>query len=117
MIKGRSTILECVVYSKWTGQASTSIPANLASATVKCYIKKRPDDDDTQVIIPVVNLVATITDAVNGLVEITVAPADTNVLSYQKVYFEVVAKTAGGAYIGNGVGEIEIKPNVGKTLF
>lgn len=110
-------MLECTVYSKWTGQASTSTPANLAGATVKCYIKKRPDDADTEVLIPVANLVVTITDAGNGLCEVAIAPVDTNTLSYQKVFYEVVAKTAGGAYIGNGVGELEIKPNVGKTLF
>lgn len=115
IIRGRNATLECVVYSKWTGQASTSIPANLAGASVKCYIKKRPDDADSEVLIPVID--GSITDAVNGLVDVPITAANTNILSYQKVFFEVVAKTAGGVYIGNGVGELEIKPNVGKTLF
>lgn len=117
MIKGRDAVLEFTVYSKWTGQASTSTPANLAGASIKCYIKKRPDDSDTEVIIPVANIVCTVTGAGDGLGEAAIAAADTNGLSYQKVFFEIVAKTAGGKYIGNGVGELEIKPNVGKTLF
>jgi hypothetical protein len=114
IIRGRTATVECTVYSLWTGQASSSIPANITGGTVKAYIKVRDGDADADAL---ATINASLTTPLFGVCRVTIPAATSNAWSFQKVVIEVVAKTAGGEYIGNGVNDLVIKPNVGKTLF
>lgn len=112
--RGRDATIECTVYSLWTGQASSSVVANITGATVKAYIKKRSGDPDADAL-AVID--ATLTTPLSGICQVTVLASLSNPWNYQRLVIEVVAKTAGGQYIGNGVNDLVIDPNVGKTLF
>lgn len=115
MIKGETKKFRARVYSDWTGLAATSTKANLTGATTKGYFKNRDTDSDAAAVATKdgVNF-----DAVNGVVDVTLAAGDTNALSQQKLWMEIVVKLADGTtYIRSGARELVLLPNVGKTLF
>jgi hypothetical protein len=114
MVKGASVKFSAVFYSVWTGDTATSILANLTGGSGKLYVKNRDGDSDANALF-VKN--GTITDAVNGAMDFLVAAADTNLLSYQNLVCEFVAKDNTGAYIRSGVLPFTLVANVGKTLF
>lgn len=117
LIKGATYTVQVTFYSYWSGQAATSIPANITGATLKLYAKLRDGDSDANALF-VKN--GTVVDGPNGIASFTIAAADTNYLSYASVAWEAVAKLADGTtYIRNGANHdaLNLLPNVGKTLF
>ncbi len=114
IIRGRTAVIECTVYDEWTGQASSSTPANITGATVKAFIKKRSGDPDADAL---ATIDATLVTPLVGLCRVVIPAATSNPWNYQSLVIEVVAKKANGEYIGNGVNELKIDPNVGKILF
>lgn len=114
VIKGSTFKISGIAYAYWTGEVATSVKANLAGATIKEYVKKRDTDSDAAALL---TINGTVIDAPNGLYEIPFAAVDTNTLPYSKLFRETVVKLADGTYIRNGVQPLNLKPNVGKTLF
>jgi hypothetical protein len=114
LIKGQSAKVQATVYSYWSGQAATSVLANLVGATIKTYIKERESDADSAALL---TINGTVTDGPNGLCESAITAAQTNTLSFTRLVIETVAKLAGGDYIRSGVEPLILLPNVGKTLF
>jgi hypothetical protein len=114
IVKGSSVDILATVYSYWTGDASTSVIANLTGSTINAYFKNRPGDSDANAVFTKGGVV---TDPTNGICKVTIAAADTNTLSQPKLYYEIVIKMADGTYIRTGVQDIILDPNVGKTLF
>lgn len=115
VVKGSGFSIEHTFYKKWTGDETTSEPANLTGATIKTIVKIRASDPDSAALI---NKVGTITDAVNGKAITSYSGADTNGLSYSTLYYESVAKLADGAtFVRGGVRKLTLLPNVLKTLF
>lgn len=113
IIKGSSVKVTCKIWKNWTGQVSTSEPANLTAGSVKLYAKIRPTDSDASALF---TKISTLTDPLNGLCEIPIDAADTNGLSHYALCYEIVAKLATGSIIRNGVKPLNLKQNVLKTL-
>jgi hypothetical protein len=110
--KGQTTILESVVYTN-NGLAT----ANLTSASVSFMVKKNVADLDAEALITKsVGSGIVITDAVNGVLQITLNASDTNDLSYQSLFFEILVKLSNGTYIRTGMEELIINRNLIKTL-
>jgi hypothetical protein len=114
IVKGSSFDILATVYSNWTGDTATSTLANLTGATIQAYFKNRQGDLDSAAVF---NKVGSIVSAVDGTLKVTVAASDTNGLSQQKLYYEVVVKMADGTFIRTGVVELFLDGNVLKTLF
>lgn len=114
IVKGASVKFSAVFYSIWTGDTATSTLANLTGGSGKLYVKNRDGDSDANAIL---TKVGTITDAVNGAMDFLIAASDTNILSYQILVCEFVAKDTNGSYIRSGVLPLTLVANVGKTLF
>lgn len=114
LVKGSSVKIVNTVYSNWTGDATTSLIANLTGATINMYVKKRDGDSDANALL---TKSGNVTDAVNGVCEVVVAAGDTNNLSYMNLVYEIVVKLSDGTYVRSGVNLFTLLPNVGKTLF
>lgn len=114
IIKGQTQKIRLTIYSYWSGQESTSTLANLTGATVKAFFKRRATDLDNAALI---TKTATIIDAGNGVAEFTLTASDTNGISDSKLVWEPVAKLSDNSFIRNGVGDVNLLPNVGKELF
>lgn len=111
--KGQTTTLRHTIYSYWSGQESSSIKANLAGASVNVYFKQRLTDADASAVL---NKAGTVTDAVNGVADTALAASDTNAWSYSKLFMETVAKLSDGTTYIRQIEEVEIDPNLKKTL-
>ena len=110
LIKGNSLTIDCVVYT----DQDLLLIANLTGATIKLYVKKKDNDLDINAIL---NKTGTVTGATTGQCQVTITAAESNALTYQKLALEIVAKLADGTYIRTGVVDLNLFPNVGKTLF
>jgi hypothetical protein len=110
--KGQTTILESVVYTN-NGLAT----ADLTSSSVSFMVKKNVADLDAEALITkTIGSGVTITDAVNGVLQVTLTASDTNDLSYQSLFFEILVKLSNGTYIRTGTEEIVLVRNLIKTL-
>lgn len=114
IIKGQTAEIRCTVYSFWSGQPATSTLANLTGATINAYFKNRDGDADVDALFTIAGVNV---DAANGLCKIVIPASSTNGLNNTKIVFEVVVKLSNGEYIRNGVQDLILQPNVGKTLF
>lgn len=114
IIKGATQKLVHVIYSTWTGQAATSTKANLTGGTVKTYFKQRDTDSDAAAVL---TITATITDALNGGAETNITAAQTNDLSYARLWVQTVAKDSTGNYHRSLPELVNLVATVGKTLF
>lgn len=116
IIRGRTA----KIVSQFWLDKDNGIVADLTGATIKCLIKASPRDADADALITkqTGGSGITITSASGGTCETVLLPTDTAIpASYNKVYFEVVAKLADGSLIGSGVDDIDVLGNVLKTLF
>jgi hypothetical protein len=120
IVKGETGSFESVVYSYWSGSASTSTIADVTGATIKCYIKRNINDADGSAVL---TLTGSVVLGPSGTIRVPIAAGDTNGLTEivdrgVDWYAEQVVKMADGTtYIRSGVQPITVLPNVGKTLF
>lgn len=114
IIKGATNKLSHTIYSVWTGQAATSTKANLTGGTVKTYFKQRDTDSDAAAILVIDG---TVTDALNGGAETNITAAQTNDLSYGRLWVQTVAKDVNGNYHRSLPEFVNLVATVGKTLF
>ena len=116
-VKGSDLQLQGTVYTKWTGDISTSIlatPVQMTGATCELYVKQRSTDSDANAVV-VIN--GSVTDTVNALINFVIAASVTNSLSLQTLVCEAVTKLSDGTYQRSGLQPFTILPNVGDTLF
>ena len=117
VIKGSSVAVGGVVYTNWTGDSSSSTlatPGQMTAATINLYVKQRETDSDANAVF---TKSGTVLDINAATVQASVLASDTNILSYQNLVFELVVKLSDGTYHRSGVQPLNLKPNVGKTLF
>lgn len=112
IIKGATSPIYATVYSTWTGDPSTSTIQNLTGADINLYAKQRSGDPDSNAIFI---KAGSVYDAVNGIALVTILASDTVNLSYPQLVFEIVV-LVGATTIRNGVGILNLLPNVGKGL-
>ena len=116
IIRGNTTPLISVCYlDSWGNQI-----ADVTGATIKAVFKKNPKDSGADVIIPTKRVgsgVTIIAPGTNGVVQTLLTATETNAISQNKIFFELVVKLADGTFIRNGIEEIEVTGNVLKTLF
>lgn len=113
IVKGATQKITHVIYSKWTGDAATSILANLTGGSLKTYFKQRDTDSDASAILVIDGAV---TDAVNGGAETNITPAQTISLSQAKLWVQTVAKDSVGANHRSTPELVDLVPTVGKTV-
>lgn len=112
IVKGSTIRINSVVYSD-----NGITVASIVGATITAMFKKSHTDlDSAAVLVKTVGSGVTITDGVNGACETLLAAADTNGLSYTRLYFELLVKLSNGEHIRSGITELELEPNVVKTL-
>lgn len=114
IIKGRTATLSGVVYSTWTGYASTSTVADISGGTVKAYFKNSEFDLDASA---VVTLTGSVVSGPAGTYTVPILASDTNALTQRDLFYEVVVKVGATTYYGSGSDVITLLNNVGKTLF
>lgn len=112
LIKGQSATIQSTVYTDDGNQK-----ANLTSATITFMLKANPTDLDSQALLTKnVGTGVTIINPTEGICSILLTASDTNTLSYQSLYFEILVKLSTGAYIRTGIEELILNKNLIKTL-
>jgi leucyl aminopeptidase (aminopeptidase T) len=114
IVKGSSVKVVGTVYSDWTGTVATSTVADLTGGTIKMFVKLRATDLDADALL---TISGTVTNGPLGLCEVVVPASSTNTITYNDLFYEVVAKLAIGTYYRTGVLYFNLKPNVAKVLF
>jgi len=113
IVRGRTERIQAQFFS----DIDNKIPLVITGASASCLFKCSPRDLDADAkISKSVGSGITLTDPANGIVEIYISSTDTKDLSYSKLFMELVIKISAD-YYGNGVEEVELSPNVVKTLF
>lgn len=114
VVKGSTFQIEATVYSYWGGTVETSQPADLTGADVRCMVKRRVTDTDADAII---DRAAEITEPAAGKCIVQFNAADTNDLSYAKLYYDIVAKLSDSTVIRIEASVLQLVSNVRKTLY
>lgn len=113
IIKGASFKLQHTVYS----DLELLLPTNITGATISTMFKKNIQDlDSSALFTKTVGAGVTITDGLNGLCETIVNATDTDNLSFDKLYFEILVKLPSGDYIRSGIEYVEVSQKLIKVL-
>lgn len=112
-IRGASFKLKHTVYS----DLDLLLPTNIIGATISVMFKKNIQDlDSDSLFTKIVGNGVMIIDGLNGLCETTVIASDTDSLSFDKLYFEVLVKTSNNEHIRSGIECIEVSQKLIKVL-
>jgi hypothetical protein len=115
IVKGNDCTLEGPMYFDWTGQPETSTLATLSDTSiVKLFAKLRTGDSDASAVFILDGVVSSVAES---KVTVVIPAAITNILSYTRLYYELVVKLDDGTYLHPGAGDMFIEPNVGHELF
>lgn len=111
--KGTSFRMTSVVYT----DSENLIPANLTGATITAMLKKNLLDNDTKALFSKsIGTGVTVLSEPDGTLETEILATDTNNISYQVVFFEVLVKLANGNYIRSDTEEIVLEKNIVNVL-
>lgn len=113
IVKGRHAKIISTFYLDY----KSKLTASLTGSTIKAMFKNNPHDADADALLTkLIGTGITITGT-DYICETLLTGAETVLFYNNKIYFEIVAKLAEGTLISEGVEELNVVPNLLKTVF